>query len=217
MIRRFHAVTMPVTDDGLDGHISISRGNSKLGKVLNVSFPPGVGCVKAGCYKDCYARKAYRLYPSVVMAWGDNYRIWYRCQASNSTAFWEAIRKAIGNEKPKFFRWFVGGDIPNQCFLGYMELIAENFPKVKFLCFTKHYEYDYAQVPQNLKVILSTWPRYRLPNRRGIKELMSWAWIESDKKRLAASGRQAVHCKGQCDACNYRCWDTKKDVVFKRH
>ena len=57
--------------------VSISKGNRKLGGVMNISTTPrrccpeGVPCASGGCY----AWKAYRLYPATRKAWSRNERI----------------------------------------------------------------------------------------------------------------------------------------------
>ena len=47
----------------LQEKVNVQRGNTKLGKVLNVSLPPGRTCPsQVPCFNQgCYARKFYRL------------------------------------------------------------------------------------------------------------------------------------------------------------
>ena len=57
--------------------VTISRGNRKLGAIMNVSTEPikccpkGIPCAQGGCY----ALKSYRLYPDTRKAWAKNGRI----------------------------------------------------------------------------------------------------------------------------------------------
>ena len=39
-------------------NVSISKGNSKMGRIASVSLPAGITCnPSAPCYKACYARR----------------------------------------------------------------------------------------------------------------------------------------------------------------
>lgn len=57
--------------------VTISRGNRKLGAIMNVSTEPvqccpkGIPCAEGGCY----ALKFLRLYPETRKAWAKNARI----------------------------------------------------------------------------------------------------------------------------------------------
>lgn len=43
--------------------VHVSEGNSKLGKVPNLSMTPGESCGYPVCYSDgCYALRPYRMY-----------------------------------------------------------------------------------------------------------------------------------------------------------
>lgn len=58
--------------------LHISNGNTKLGQVPNISFPPVKTCrKKVPCAKDgCYALKFYRMWPAVKNAWDENYKLY---------------------------------------------------------------------------------------------------------------------------------------------
>jgi len=50
--------------------VKISNGNTKLGRIPNISLPPIKACGKdVPCKSDCYALKAYRQYPATRKAW----------------------------------------------------------------------------------------------------------------------------------------------------
>ena len=50
--------------------VSISNGNSKMGKIPSVSLPPILTCPKGTpCAKRCYAKRIYNRYPSVKNAY----------------------------------------------------------------------------------------------------------------------------------------------------
>lgn len=106
--------------------LHVSKENSKMGKVTSVSLTPVVSCPpNVPCSKICYAMGSYRLRQNVRTAWDDNYDFW----ASDPIGFFTAIDKYLASTKRpiKFFRWHVGGDIPNQRYLNSMCGIARDF------------------------------------------------------------------------------------------
>ena len=53
--------------------VSISSGNSKMGKIPSVSLPAGETCRRdAGCFKKCYARRFSARRPVVMSAYKNN-------------------------------------------------------------------------------------------------------------------------------------------------
>jgi len=191
-------------------NICISRGNSKLGNVLNISLPPGAAC-RPGipCFNEgCYARKAYRLYPNVKAAWDKNYKFWLE----NPVEYFKEIAEACIGEP--FFRWHVAGDVPDQSYLDYMVDIARQLPDTRFLCFTKKYDLDFKWIPKNLQIVLSTWPGLELPENKGLP----WAWLSEDWRRPLDD--LYLVCPGDCSACGNKCWDlvsAEIPVVFPKH
>ena len=57
--------------------MAISRGNSKLGKVPNISLPPVKSCGNCKqCAPDCYALKSYKQYKNVRASWDYNFDLY---------------------------------------------------------------------------------------------------------------------------------------------
>ena len=89
--------------------VTISRGNRKLGAIMNVSTmplqccPKGVPCADGGCY----ALKSLRLYRTTRKAWAKNARI----AKTNPKSYFLRIANSIAGRKPRYFRWHVAGDI----------------------------------------------------------------------------------------------------------
>lgn len=190
----------------------ISKGNSKIGGVPNVSLPPGESCRKdVPCFNDgCYARTPMRLYPSVRKAWSGNLEY----ALADMTKYMDDISDYCALNKPKRFRWHVSGDILSQEYLDEVISIALDYPWIKFLCFTKMYHLDFSGKPKNLHIVLSTWPTLTLPKNHELP----WAWIEKDI-RIPAD-QHYFRCPGNCAECKHICWD-KLDknvhVVFPKH
>lgn len=192
--------------------LKISEGNNKLGKIANLSMPPGLTCVPGiPCLSEgCYAMKAYRLYPNVQNAWTSNLELW----ESNPGKFFSEFSAWLTKKKPERFRLFTGGDMPSEEFLTQLMFVATNHPETGFLVFTKRYDYDYGKMPDNLKVVLSIWPGVKLPTNTDLP----WAWLEEDPRRRKTFPHYV--CPGGCDACPHLCWDklsTGMHLVFQKH
>jgi len=196
--------------------VSISRGNRKLGGIMNVSLVP-VECCPAGvpCANEgCYALKAYRLYPATRRAWNRNARI----ARTNPRSYFQQIEEAIAKSKPRYFRWHVAGDILNTNYLHRMCRIATKFPRTKFLAFTKAFNIvnayeDKKRLPPNLVVVFSAWPRMSVDNRREHRI----AWMQDGTESRVPP--DSVRCLGHCETCAV-CFSSPKsgpDVVFHEH
>lgn len=192
--------------------ISISMGNTKLGsKIANISLPPGSTCRKgAPCRRACYALKAWKQYQLTRNAWTRNLRA-YRRDPGNyfrEISHWLDRHKTI-----RFFRWHVAGDIPDLRYYVRMKRIARKYPQVKFLVFTKQYDFvSGADIPENLTVVFSSWPGLELSNPAGLPV----AWMQDGTEtRVPEDARE---CPGRCDQCGM-CWSLNRgeSVVFHRH
>ena len=118
--------------------VSISKGNRKLGGVMNISTSPrkccpeGVPCASKGCY----AFKAYRLYPGTRKAWSRNERVARR----HPDSYFMQIAARVAKDRPRLFRWHVAGDILCTDYLRGMCRIADANPHTHFLAFTKAFD-----------------------------------------------------------------------------
>jgi ferredoxin len=193
--------------------LKISSGNSKLGKIPNVSLRPIKDCPNCkSCAKDCYALKAYRMYPGVRNAWDGN------AKAVRKSG-WEADADAyLTKHSPRFFRLHVAGDfISAKYFLAWVE-IAKRHPETRFLAFTKAFdETAGVKLPGNFQVINSAFPGiHGLP----LDKPIAFAGEPSEYTgRLAKRAEAAIVCPGKCDGCGM-CWSLSslnKDVRFPIH
>lgn len=188
--------------------IIISKGNSKIGNIPNVSLRPVLDCGNCqSCAKDCYALKAFRMYPAVKNAWSNNGKV-FRADPAGAC---NQVSNYVTHHKPEFFRWNVSGDILNQKHLDGIKSAAIANSGTKFLVFTKMHKLNFRDIPSNLKVILSMFPT--MP-KHGKK--LSTAWVQDGtEKRIPAN---AWHCPGSCLNCG-ACWNlpSGKDVYFTKH
>lgn len=97
------------------GGLTLTDGNSKMGRVMNISLPPRLSCdTSMPCFsaRRCYALKhAYLPYGEVRAAWDGNYAVW--C-GEGPAAYFGAVKEAVAERRPALFRWHVGGDIPDR-------------------------------------------------------------------------------------------------------
>lgn len=191
--------------------IRIADGNSKLGKVPNISLIPGKDCGNCqSCVKDCYAVKFWRMHPTVRAAWSANSEL---CHGDRN-AYFDGVRAYLADKRPKYFRWHVAGDILDQDYLERMKAIARAFPQTSFLCFTKMHSLRFSRLPRNLTVVASMWPGLQ-PHRNVAK--LPKAWMQDGSETRVPD--DAVPCPGNCESCGM-CWALpmlERDVVFHKH
>lgn len=194
--------------------ISISTGNRKMGAIPSVSLPACVTCnPKAPCFKECYARRMSSYRSNVRQAYENNLNLWKESPGD----YFDGIREYIQKTGCKNFRYHVSGDIPNVQYAMHIFMIATEFPRTRFLCFTKQYDIvNHAveiwgkDVPDNLQILFSQWSDkwnatienpYKFPYARVI-----WKGTpESDFPKKT--------CCGNCTECYERgtgCWTLKK-------
>jgi hypothetical protein len=202
--------------------LHVSSGNSKIGRTMNVSMLPGVTCTPdAPCKSCCYALKGCQSYPEVIPAWAENTMLWNM----QPVKFWTQLEDAFERKRTpsRFFRWFVGGDIPDAGFLGGMIDFARAHRGTVFLVFTKQ---DFALVaraagagwPTNLRLIWSAWPGWKHEaTQTAILNGVPVAWFRAAVVPDPRIPDSAFYCPGRCEDCRF-CWNTtRRNVVFDEH
>ena len=188
----------------------ISPGNIKLGGIPFVSLIPIKDCANCeACQKSCYALKSYRMYEDVRRAWHQNSRA---VHSKGRIKWFNEIDQHIAKKRPRYFRWHVAGDIPDQHYYEGMKIVAQRNPNTKFVCFTKNFDLDFGGRPHNLAVILSMYPTMKTPRKK-----MPRAWMQDGTETRIP--KDAIECSGHCEGCNV-CWDLnkmKKDVYFHKY
>jgi hypothetical protein len=196
--------------------VSISKGNRKLGGVMNISTSPRTGCPEGVpcAHEGCYAFKAYRLYPGTRKAWSRNERVARR----HPDSYFMQIAARVAAAKPRLFRWHVAGDILNENYLRGMCRIAAENPSTHFLAFSKAFDIvnryeDLEAVPSNLVIVFSAWPGMKFANPHSHPV----AWMQ-DGTELRIP-KDALLCPGGCEHCGM-CYELPRlgvDVVFHKH
>ena len=190
--------------------VCISKGNSKLGNIPNVSLPAGKACaLNVPCRKDCYANKGTSKFPNVQHAWEQNYIM----ATNHRELYFNQISEFFKKSKTKVFRWHVSGDILDQNYLLSMISITNLYRDIKFLAFTKMYHLDFTTAPSNLQIVFSAWPNFPIISTPGIRI----AWMQDGTETRIP--QNSMDCPGSCTTCK-ACWNLKsleRDVVFHKH
>lgn len=191
-------VKMPVSDL----KICISKGNRKIGRVMNVSLLPIRTCANcSGCHKICYDIKACLQYVNVLDA-----RVRNTVLATyHREEYFARIEDAISRRRAhKFFRWHVAGDILDIDYFARMVEIARRHPDFVFWTYTKNYtvvnEYVRSNggsiseaMPTNFTVMFSEWRGMQMVNPYGFPEFRVVFKDETEP--------EGFYCPGNCDIC----------------
>ena len=177
---------------GLNLHIS--RGNSKIGPVPNLSLPPGLTCSpNRPCEADCYAKKFYRMRKNVRDAWDDNLHYW---QMAPSAFRWD-LMAYLQLSTSRYFRWHVGGDIPDADYWAMMCDMARYFPSILFMAYSRT---GVVSPEKNLVVIRSHWLK-----EEDWDSVTPHAYVRKDEAD-PVPGQVGLVCPGSCPSCGYYCW-----------
>ena len=189
--------------------MSISVGNGKMGKVPNISLTPVRSCKNcAACAVDCYAMKSYRQYKGTRASWDSNYAM----AKTTPAKFFQMIGDYLTKHTPRYFRYHVAGDILNQRYLNRMNKLAREHTGTTFLAFTKRYDLDYSNRPDNMSIVFSAWPNSPMP-----KTDLPVAYMQDGTETRVPNN--ALECPGDCEHCGM-CFDLEKlnrSVVFHKH
>ena len=201
-------------------HVSISRGNAKMGDIPSLSLPPIITCSKEACKfcgKECYAAKITRLRPKTV---GAAYQRNLNILKTDPEQFWREVDAALMINR--FFRFGVSGDIYDKDYFANMVRLARKNSHCQILCFTKQFDIvnDYLaehKLPKNLHLIFSAWRGMTMKNPYNLPEAHVFY---KDGFTTAKDG--ARFCSGDCSSCaitNENCWSLKngQQILLKEH
>lgn len=197
--------------------LSVSNSNSKMGNIKSVSLPRKITCPKdAPCTNSCYV-KHFDWYKNVDRAYSRNLKLW----KTDPVGFELQVKAAAYGVF--YFRWHVSGDIPDARYLEMMCRIASELYRTTFLAFTKQYAIvnEYIKsgntIPQNLKILFSEWPGYKMDNPYKFPV----AYIKF-KNGTCNAPKNAHNCEGRCEECAYvgrNCWVAKSgdSIILFEH
>lgn len=187
-------------------NVSISKGNRKIGRVMNVSLAPILTCANCSeCSRLCYDIKANIQYGNVLKARARNTVL----ALEHTEHYFNAIKAALMRRRTnKYFRWHVGGDIPNMGYFENMVDIARMFPDFKFWTYTKNYvvvnsyvaKHGKNAIPENFTIMFSEWDGMKLVNPYNFP-VFTCKLKDGNKNHPAAYFDTLYRCPGNCDIC----------------
>jgi hypothetical protein len=116
----------------------------------------------------------------------------------------------------KRFRFHSSGDFINQKYFNMCCRVAGQFPRMKFLAFTKSYKIDFSRKPRNLII------RYSLDSSTEVvPQVDLYAKVVEDfsEYKLKRGEFRCMYREDKtinCGTCQL-CWGKRKTVVFKKH
>jgi len=193
----------------------LTYGNKKM-TIPIFSLPATKTCTgsTAYCRKYCYAKSAEEMYPSVVAKRARSLK------ASKEKDFVERIVSGLNDVIfIPYVRIHESGDFYSQKYLEKWFDICGHFPNRKFLAFTKSFNLDFSNKPDNMALYYSIWcdtDMSTVPegdNRA--YTVVTYKWFK-DQGLVNPDVGNAMKCKGFCDKCLV-CFERKSDVYFPIH
>lgn len=206
--------------------VYVSTSISKLGSMIpSVNLPPVVTCRNdAPCRRGCYGLHGRFAYTKAVQIYRRNLARYL----ADPDGYFSDIEAWLHLNPARYFRWHSTGDIVDPYYLDKMVELAEKHRDMKFLCFTKKYEYvnDYItevrEIPNNLTIVFSAWGLWIPENPYHLP--MSYVRLKNKvgEKNIP---KNAIQCSGNCGECVsglQNCWNLKpgypvQSVVFRQH
>ena len=198
-------------------HVTISNGNSKMGRIPSVSTLPFITCppcCKCTCGEKCYAAKLAILRPCVLASYAKNTAI----AIKQPERYFMEIESVMSISK--YFRFHVSGDIMNRAYFSRMIQACIHNPNCQVLVFTKQYEIvnkwieDQGKLPDNMHLLFSGW--------EGLKPENPYNLPETNVFGKEGPTETWLVCGGNCENCACRglgCWQAKNGdtIAFKLH
>lgn len=187
--------------------ICISKGNRKIGKVMNVSLMPVVTCHNCKeCKKLCYDIKACLQYPNTVI----DARMRNTVLAIHfRDEYFSLIDKACSRRRlNKYFRWHVAGDMLDMDYFERVLTVCRNHPDFKFWTYTKYYDlineycdrYGKESIPENFSIMFSEWDGMPMNNPYNFP-VFSCKLKDGNKNKTEEEFQKMFKCPGNCDIC----------------
>lgn len=191
-------------------HVHFSKGNSKIGKVLNVSLASGTHCGNCThCLPFCYDIKAALRFSEVMTARAENTAI---AENDIERYFSEIDKKMTARKKNKYFRWHQGGEILSY---NYFCMMVENarahsdyeciWTYTKMHHIVNKYVAEHGgdrktAIPGNMVIMFSEWDGLKVDNPYNFP-LFTVKLKEGNKNHDNDYFNSLWKCPGNCDIC----------------
>lgn len=187
-------------------HVTISKGNTKIGKVMNVSIMPILSCGNCSqCMLFCYDVKACIQYVNVLYARMKNLFL----ASVYRDRYFSEIDAAMNRRRcHKSFRWHVGGEIPDFDYFCRMVENAKRHPDFVIWTYTKMYHivnkycdlFGRDAIPENFCIMFSEWDGTEMDNPYNFP-IFTCKLKDGNKNHDPAFFETLWKCPGNCDIC----------------
>jgi hypothetical protein len=167
---------------------------------------------KSVCSK-CYADRMQKFRSNIEVSWNRNHtkymvsKITPESKKEWTNSMIHLIDDSCKKMNVNYFRWFVGGDIPDTEFIERAFEIANRMQHINFWLPTKEYSLikniDLDLIPDNLTIRVSN-PMINPKSTHSLHPNTSTSFTKDAPIKLGSV------CKEYCEPCNYKCW--KKDI-----
>jgi len=193
----------------------ISKGNTKLGKILNISMPSYYSCPGRSkwCEKECYVLKYQKRYKVCERSYENNFQY-----SKDQTNFSDMIINKISKTCESIVRIHTSGDFYSEDYIDSWIKICSSLSSIKFWTYTRSCvipnlfeKIKVLNKLNNIQIFLST--DITMPDP---PDGFRIAYINNDKR---ANGFECLYEKNKktCLECGY-CYKTKKgNVIFGKH
>jgi hypothetical protein len=198
--------------------LTLSQGNTKLVGTDKEAFLiwnlPAISTCPfstSSCRKNCYAMKAQRMYANTRESREESF-----IESIGSSFVPDMINtinhyltkggKKGAKGKKVYFRIHESGDFYNQEYFNKWVVIANNFPEITFLAYTKSVKYvkeTKYNIPPNFTIRYSIWEDTKLEERYIAECLNLPTFTAIDKADFAnqIAEKEIVGCSGSCETC----------------
>ena len=185
--------------------VCISKGNRKIGRVMNVSTLPLFDCGNCShCSKYCYDIKAAIFHSNSVLP--ARIRNSALVELDRDRYFSEIDAACTRRRVNKFFRWHVAGDIKDADYFERMIDIARKHPDFVFWTYTKMFHIvnawisENGPIPENMHIMFSLWDGMKTPNPYNMPVFA--CRLKDGNKDITDQEFQSMYkCPGNCDIC----------------
>lgn len=197
-------IRMYTKQDKEDIKLCISKGNRKIGLVMNVSLAPMITCAHCKeCMYYCYDVKACAQYPNTVID----------ARARNTALliidreeYFNRIDSAMSRRRTnKYFRFHVSGDMIDTDYFDRIVKLARKHTDFVIWTYTKNYKVVNAWIdengrdalPVNLHIMFSEWRGLPMINPHNMPEFR--VVMKDDENK--PDPKINFYCPGNCDLC----------------
>lgn len=211
----------PVEGLNLKKGLHISTGNKKVKNTLIFSVTSGLNCrtCKGKTEGTCYDLNSCNLYPNTKIAHDRNT---YLSTKDNFVKnFITCLDYLSMSVTYKYARLHEGGDFYSQQYVDKIFEVVESQPNTQFLAYTKSFDLDFNNKPENLTLYNSVWGNEKEYTEQADKELPKTFVIKNEEEIPQVVEQYNLNnyfvCPAtDCSKCRV-CWKGEKDIIFIEH